>query len=85
MYEQWSWDQNPVNLTCIATGIPNATITWWVRDREINREVIDRNMQVISKKNLPRKSKGKCNTWKNICSECHVLHLNSNVFKITFL
>jgi hypothetical protein len=46
MYEQWSWDQNPVNLTCIATAIPNATITWWVRDREINREVIDRNMEV---------------------------------------
>jgi hypothetical protein len=38
--------QNPVNLTCIATAIPNATITWWVRDREINREIIDRNMQV---------------------------------------
>ena len=46
MYEQWSWDQNPVYLTCIATGIPNATITWWVRDREINREIIDRNMEV---------------------------------------
>ncbi len=46
MYEQWSWDQNPVNLTCIATAIPNATITWWVRDREINREIIDRNMEV---------------------------------------
>ncbi len=38
--------QNPVNLTCIATAIPNATITWWVRDREINREIIDRNMEV---------------------------------------
>ena len=56
MYEQWSWDQNPVNLTCIATGIPNATITWWVRDREINREVIDRNMQVNFKEhNYPYK------------------------------
>ncbi len=43
MDKQWSWDQNQVNLTCIATGIPNATITWWYRDREIGREIIDRN------------------------------------------
>jgi len=46
MKEQWSWDQNPINLTCIATAIPNATITWWYRDREINREIIDRNYRV---------------------------------------
>ncbi|XP_043677305.1 fasciclin-2 isoform X1 [Vespula pensylvanica] len=24
----WSWDRRPVNLTCIAESIPNATITW---------------------------------------------------------
>jgi len=47
MSEQWSWDQNPINLTCIATAIPNATITWWYRDREINREIIDRNYRVF--------------------------------------
>ena len=47
MTEQWSWDQNPINLTCIATGIPNATITWWSNDREIDREIIDRNMKVV--------------------------------------
>ena len=47
MTEQWSWDQNPINLTCIATGIPNATITWWSRDREIDREIIDRNLKVV--------------------------------------
>ena len=46
MDDQWSWDQNPVNLTCIATGIPNATITWWFRDREIGREIVDRNYKV---------------------------------------
>ena len=46
MSQQWSWDQNPINLTCIATAIPNATITWWYRDREINREIIDRNYRV---------------------------------------
>lgn len=47
MSQQWSWDQNPINLTCIATAIPNATITWWYRDREINREIIDRNYKVF--------------------------------------
>ena len=47
MVKQWSWDQNPVNLTCIATGIPNATVTWWVREREVNREFIDRNLKII--------------------------------------
>ena len=47
MVEQWSWDQNPINLTCIATGIPNATITWWSREREIDREIIDRNLKVV--------------------------------------
>ena len=46
MKDQWSWDQNPINLTCIATAIPNATITWWYRDREIEREIIDRNYRV---------------------------------------
>lgn len=47
MDDQWSWDQNPINLTCIATAIPNATLTWWVRDREIDREIIDRNYKVV--------------------------------------
>ncbi|XP_066582905.1 fasciclin-2 isoform X2 [Prorops nasuta] len=26
----WSWERRPVNLTCIAESIPNATITWTV-------------------------------------------------------
>ncbi len=46
-----------MNLTCIATGIPNATLTWWYRDREIGREIIDRNYEVfpvkINKLNTP--------------------------------
>ncbi|XP_071742789.1 fasciclin-2 isoform X4 [Lepeophtheirus salmonis] len=49
MDKQWSWDQNPINLTCIATAIPNATISWWIRDREIDREIIDRNYRVFGK------------------------------------
>ena len=28
MKEAWSWDARPVNLTCLAEAIPNATITW---------------------------------------------------------
>ena len=46
MKGEWSWDQNPMNLTCIATAIPNATLTWWYEDREIGREIIDRNYEV---------------------------------------
>ena len=51
MVKQWSWDQNPVNLTCIATGIPNATVTWWFRGKEIGRSGagagdLDRNFDV---------------------------------------
>lgn len=26
----WSWDKRPVNLTCIAESIPNATIRWTI-------------------------------------------------------
>ena len=28
MKEAWSWDAKPVNLTCLAEAIPNATISW---------------------------------------------------------
>lgn len=52
MTKEWTWDQNPINLTCIATGIPNATITWWWRDREIGREIIDRHLRIVG--NGPR-------------------------------
>lgn len=36
----WSWDQKPVNLTCIAESIPNATIRWTVNDRSIENEAL---------------------------------------------
>ncbi len=29
MKEQWAWEGNPRNLSCLAEGIPNATITWY--------------------------------------------------------
>ncbi|KAJ8687770.1 hypothetical protein QAD02_023564 [Eretmocerus hayati] len=32
----WSWDQRPVNLSCIAESIPNATIRWtYYGDRDV--------------------------------------------------
>ncbi|CAL8091774.1 unnamed protein product [Orchesella dallaii] len=30
MREAWSWDSRPVNLSCVAEAIPNATITWFI-------------------------------------------------------
>ncbi|ODM93784.1 Fasciclin-2 [Orchesella cincta] len=30
MYEAWSWDNRLVNVTCLAEGIPNATISWFI-------------------------------------------------------
>ncbi|XP_048516191.1 fasciclin-2 isoform X2 [Athalia rosae] len=34
----WSWDQRPVNLTCIAESIPNATIRWQHNGFEIDND-----------------------------------------------
>nr|XP_033320941.1 fasciclin-2 isoform X2 [Megalopta genalis] len=31
---EWSWDQRPVNISCIAESIPNATIRWTVNGGE---------------------------------------------------
>lgn len=28
--EMWSWEQEPVNLTCLATSIPNATSKFYM-------------------------------------------------------
>ncbi|XP_065347050.1 fasciclin-2 isoform X4 [Cloeon dipterum] len=36
--EAWSWDNHPVNISCIAESIPNATITWRLNEREIDRD-----------------------------------------------
>ncbi|XP_011165129.3 fasciclin-2 isoform X2 [Solenopsis invicta] len=35
----WSWEQRPVNLTCIAESIPNATIRWtFYGDRSVDTD-----------------------------------------------
>jgi len=49
--KEWSWDQRPIKLSCIATAIPNATVTWWFRGKEIGRSGagsgdLDRNFNV---------------------------------------
>nr|XP_018899969.1 PREDICTED: fasciclin-2-like [Bemisia tabaci] len=36
--EAWSWNRMPVNLTCLAESIPNATITWELNNRLIEGE-----------------------------------------------
>lgn len=36
--EAWSWNKNPVNLTCLAESIPNATISWKLNEKDLERE-----------------------------------------------
>jgi neurocan core protein len=36
----WSWDQRPVNLTCIAESIPNATIRWTMHDQPVDNDAV---------------------------------------------
>jgi len=43
---EWSWDQRPVKLTCIATAIPNATVTWWYKGKQLGRQDLDRNFEI---------------------------------------
>jgi len=46
--KEWSWDQRPIALSCIATAIPNATVTWWFKGKEIGRSSgdLDRNFEI---------------------------------------
>ncbi|XP_018302242.1 fasciclin-2 isoform X3 [Mycetomoellerius zeteki] len=34
----WSWESRPVNLTCIAESIPNATIRWTLHEQKIDND-----------------------------------------------
>ncbi|XP_076685211.1 neural cell adhesion molecule fasciclin 2 isoform X3 [Andrena cerasifolii] len=37
----WSWEQRPVNISCIAESIPNATIRWTMRgDQKIDNDAM---------------------------------------------
>jgi len=45
MQEAWSWHNNPVNITCLAESIPNATITWRLNNDEINEKYPDINIR----------------------------------------
>ncbi|KAK4303116.1 hypothetical protein Pmani_024845 [Petrolisthes manimaculis] len=45
--EMWSWEQAPVNLTCLATSIPNATVQWFFRRQLI--DLSDPNMEVLQR------------------------------------
>ncbi|KAK7065692.1 Ncam2p, partial [Halocaridina rubra] len=45
--EVWSWEQEPVNLTCLATSIPNATFQWYFRNVEIKSQ--DTNFEVLER------------------------------------
>jgi len=44
--EFWSLDNAPVNLTCLATSIPNATIAWYLHNEQIPAD--DPHMRVMS-------------------------------------
>ncbi|XP_059622214.1 fasciclin-2 isoform X3 [Phlebotomus argentipes] len=41
----FSWEERPVNLSCLAEGIPNATIEWRLNERLIT-ELYDRNFEI---------------------------------------
>lgn len=45
MQEAWSWQNNPVNITCLAESIPNASISWRLNDIELNERYIDINLK----------------------------------------
>ncbi|PSN54959.1 Fasciclin-2 [Blattella germanica] len=45
MTEAWSWHNNPVNITCLAESIPNATISWRLRNIDISPD--DTNIKKI--------------------------------------
>lgn len=43
---QFSWEERPANLSCMAMALPNATIEWRLNDRLI-REMNDKFLQII--------------------------------------
>lgn len=45
MQEAWSWLNNPINITCLAEAIPNASISWRLNDIELNERYVDNNLK----------------------------------------
>ncbi|XP_034947466.1 fasciclin-2 isoform X2 [Chelonus insularis] len=45
----WSWDRRPVNLTCIAESIPNATIQWFHGDRPLFQQNVHVDDTIVYK------------------------------------
>jgi neurocan core protein len=45
MQEAWSWRNHPINLTCLAESIPNASISWRMNDIELNERYFDSNIR----------------------------------------
>ena len=45
MQEAWSWRDKPINITCLAESIPNASISWRLNDVELNERYIDNNIK----------------------------------------
>jgi len=45
MQEAWSWQNKPINITCLAEAIPNASISWRLNDIEVNEKYIDNNLK----------------------------------------
>lgn len=45
MQEAWSWQNKPINITCLAESIPNASISWRLNDIELNEKYIDNNLK----------------------------------------
>ncbi|XP_055380619.1 fasciclin-2 [Condylostylus longicornis] len=42
----FSWEERPANLSCLAMGIPNATIEWRWNGR-IVKDLVDKNLEII--------------------------------------
>ena len=70
----WSWDQKPVNISCIAESIPNATIRWTM----YGDQKIDNDKMITQIGNGPRSiltivplDKRYYTTYKCIASNAH--------------
>lgn len=37
--EVWTWNQMPVNLSCVSESLPNASITWMLSNRVVEDDI----------------------------------------------